>query len=47
MKLKSESKITPRFLADGVGEIWLPKIAMGKEDVKFLRGCEILAQYGL
>ena len=35
--IKLESKITPRFLAVGVGEIWLPRISMGKEDVKFLQ----------
>ena len=35
IKLKSESKITSRFLAVGVGQIWLTRISMGKEDVKF------------
>ena len=37
IKLKSESKVTPRFLAVGLGEIWLPRISMEKEDVKYLR----------
>ena len=36
-KLKSESKMTPRFLAVGVGEMLLPRISMGKEELKLLR----------
>ena len=35
-KVEMWTKITPRFQAVVVGEIWLPKISIGKEDVKFL-----------
>ena len=36
INLKSESKIMPRFLSVGVGEMLLPRISIGKEDVNFL-----------
>ena len=32
-----ESKMTPRFLAVGVGGMLLPRISMGKEELKLLR----------
>ena len=40
-KVETSSKITPRFLAVGVGGIQLPRISIGKDDVKFLR-CHLL-----
>ena len=38
MRDELESKVTPRFLVVGVGEMLLPWISIGKEDTKSLRG---------
>ena len=35
IKLKSESNMTPRFLAVGVGEMLLLRISIVKEKLKF------------